>query len=72
MKSLALLALLALPACASTKEWAERHPRTATFVAGSLLLSAGMAYRSHGGAQDEPRMSAPLTPDCARYPELCR
>jgi hypothetical protein len=63
----ALLLAMALGGCQTMRD----HPRTTAFIASSLALSAGMAYRSHARS-DEPRMSVPLTPDCARYPEQCR
>ena len=63
MKALILaLTLTALTGCATM----QRYPKTTTFIASSLLLSAGLAYRNHGDSApiEEPRMSTPLV-NCA-------
>lgn len=66
MKLALALTLIALTGC----ETMQRYPKTTAFVATSIALSAyGM---SRDDRQAEPKMSIPLTPDCAKYPELCR
>jgi hypothetical protein len=60
------LALIVLAGCSTM----QHYPKTTAFVATSIALSAYGLSRDHG--HEEPRMSIPLTPDCAKYPELCR
>lgn len=67
MKLGVMIALVMLTGCQTMKQ----YPKTTAFLATSLALSAYGASRDHG-RNDEPRMSTPLTPDCAHYPELCR
>lgn len=70
LRALTLLALLATTGCASTADWMDRHPRASAAIVTSVALSAGLAIRHD--SRSEPRMSTPLVPDCAKYPELCR
>lgn len=44
----ALLLAMALTGCATTNNWVETHPRTSTFLAASLALSAYGMSRDHG------------------------
>lgn len=69
----ALLVALALTGCSSLSAFTERHPTATKVIVGSIALSAALALDSRGGSsQEEPRMSAPLVPDCAKFAELCR
>lgn len=68
MKSLVILCALSLTGCATI----ERYPKTSAFIAASLLLSGGMAYRNHTSRAEELSASIPLTPDCVHYPEACK
>jgi hypothetical protein len=62
----AMCALMLALACAGCQTM-ERHPRATAFIAGSLVLSAGLALSQHDGHGPvaEPRMSVPLV-DCSK------
>jgi hypothetical protein len=63
--------LIALAITLAGCQTMQKYPKTTAFLATSIALSAYGATRDHGHSE-ELRMSTPLTPDCARYPELCR
>ncbi len=69
----ALTLAWALTGCAATGDWIHDHPRTTTAIGAALVVGYVIAHNPKGPAPaPEPRMSAPLTPDCVAYPEMCR
>jgi len=70
-------ALLALTGCATVTDFVQDHPRATAAIAASVMLSVVLTLEQnheHGPVMlpPEPRMSTPLTPDCAIYVELCK
>lgn len=65
----ALLLTLALTGCATCRNHPTACAAVTLIAAGSLALSAG---HSHQHEQEVGRIGPPLTPDCNRFPEMCR
>lgn len=72
MEKLALAAaLLALTGCAAC----ERHPKTCTAVVAVTAVGVGILLGKdvhNYTAERQYEVSKPLTPDCARLPEMCK
>lgn len=71
----ALMLALACQGCATVTDFVQDHPRTTAVITGVVVLSAVMTLEQnhkHGPVTTEPRMSAPLTPNCTVYPEMCK
>jgi hypothetical protein len=67
-----ILALLALPGCATQRDWIKAHPRTTTVIATSLMLGLmQLDGHNHPPSFTGPKSNVP-TVDCKASPELCR
>ena len=73
-KIIAAVALLAMPGCASTKDFIGRHPVITTIALTSVMLSAPtwIHHDNSGTKGTDGRIGLPLVPDCNAYPEMCK
>ena len=73
IRAFAIIVLLALTGCASTRDWMSRHPQATAFIVGSAALSAGIAIHSRND-QDElgHDVTVPTAPCSAQRDGSCR
>lgn len=74
MKTVTILAVLALSGCATTSDFMERHPRASAVIAATVVTSIALSTRgSSNGADRHSSLHDPRSPGCFPQPDgSCR